>query len=141
MLRPVVLAFLVLGTALADAAPVRIFAVGHKIRMADVTTYQTFHDKMAALMDAAFPGRASLVQAGVDDVASHLFPADPLAPSRALVVFPEDTGLPPALIGTRGTAARSASTATSAIISLVGPYAGPAGYYNTKFPGQPGIRA
>src|SRR4029453_13664590 len=90
MRRPTVLVALVLGATAADAAPVRIFAVGHKTRMADVTTYQTFRDKMGALMDAAFPGRASLVQAGVDDVASHLFPADPLAPAQALVVFPED---------------------------------------------------
>src|SRR6266478_3165811 len=63
------------------AAPVRMFAVGHKVRLDDGTTYQSFHDKMGALMDAGFPGRASLVQAGVDDVASHLFPADPAAPA------------------------------------------------------------
>jgi len=135
------LAVLLLGVTVADAAPVRIFAVGHKTRMADVTTYQTFHDKMFALMDATFPNRATLVQAGVDDVASHLFPADPLAPAESLVVFPEDTGLPAALIGTRGTAARNAMTAASAIISMIGPYAAQGGYYNTKYPGQPGIRA
>src|SRR5437879_1613974 len=78
----------------AAATPVRMFAVGHKVRLDDGTTYQSFHDKMAALMDAGFPGRASLVQAGVDDVASHLFPADPAAPATVLVVFPEesDTG-------------------------------------------------
>ena len=102
MLRPALLVLVLLGAAAADAAQVRIFAVGHKTRMADVTTYQAFRDKMGALMAATYPGRASLVQAGLDDVASHLFPADPLAPPRALVVFPEDTGLPPALIGTRG---------------------------------------
>jgi predicted amidohydrolase len=140
MLRPALLVLIALGSSAADAAQVRIFAVGHKTRMADVTTYQTFRDKMGALMDAAFPGRASLVQAGVGDVASHLFPADPMAPSLALVVFPEDTGLPPALIGTRGTAARAASTATSAILSTIGPYSAQGAYYNTKFPGQPGIR-
>src|SRR5437762_3034228 len=44
------------------AAPVRMFAVGHKVRIDDGTTYQSFHDKMAALMDAGFPGRASFVQ-------------------------------------------------------------------------------
>src|SRR5205809_156592 len=51
----------------AAAAPVRMFAVGHKVRLDDGTTYQSFHDKMGALMDAGFPGRASLVQAGVAD--------------------------------------------------------------------------
>jgi hypothetical protein len=52
---------------------VRFFAVGNKQRVADVVSYQTYHDKMAALMDAAFPARGSFVQVGVDDVASHLF--------------------------------------------------------------------
>ena len=79
-----VLTALAIGTSVG-ATPVRYFAVGHKQRIDDVVTYQTYHDKMAALMDAAFPGRASLVQAGVDDVASHLRPADPTAPPDALV--------------------------------------------------------
>ena len=53
------LAALVLLSALATpswATPVRVFAVGHKQRLDDVVTYQSFRDKMAALMDAAFPG-------------------------------------------------------------------------------------
>ncbi len=141
MLRPALLAVLLLAATAADAAPVRIFAVGHKTRMADVTTYQTFHDKMFALMDGTFPNRGNLVQAGVDDVKSRVLPNDPFAPPQALVVFPEDTGLPPALIGTRGTAARNATTAASAIISMIGPYSTQAAYYNAKYPGQPGIRA
>src|SRR5262245_1940228 len=92
-------AFVILACAAASAAfgaPVRIFAVGHKQRISDAVTYQSYHDKMAAMMDATFPGRASLVQAGVDDVAGHLAPVDPAAPANALVVFPEDTGLLPA---------------------------------------------
>jgi hypothetical protein len=68
MLRPVLAVLFALGAGAAHAGQVRIFAVGHKTRMADVTTYQTYRDKMGALMDAAFPGRASLVHAGVDDV-------------------------------------------------------------------------
>ena len=79
-----------------------MFAVGHKQQVSDALTYQTFHDKMAAMMDATFPGRSTLVQAGVDDVASHLAPVDPSAPANALVVFPEDTGLLAAFIGSRG---------------------------------------
>jgi predicted amidohydrolase len=141
MLRPALLAIALLGATAVDAAEVRIFAVGHKIRMADVTTYGAYHDKMAALMDAAFPGRASLVQAGLDDVASHLYPADPLAPPLALVVFAEDVGLPAALIGTRGAGARAATTAAAAISAMVGPYSAQGAYYNTKYPSQPGIRA
>jgi hypothetical protein len=63
-------------TGFHGGGAVQYFAVGNKQRVADAVTYQTYHDKMAALMDASFPGRASFVQAGVDDVASHLLPAD-----------------------------------------------------------------
>jgi hypothetical protein len=87
-----------------------MFAVGHKQHLADAVSYQTYHDKMAAMMDATFPGRAGLVQPGVDDVASHLAPVDPSAPPNALVVFPEDTGLLAAFIGTRGATARTEAT-------------------------------
>jgi predicted amidohydrolase/uncharacterized protein YbaA (DUF1428 family) len=138
--RAALFALLVLVATPALAGPVRIFAVGNKQRIADGTTYQAFRDKMAALMDAAFPGRASLVQAGVDDVATHLYPADPGAPPQALVVFPEDVGLVAGLIGTRGASARMQTTAPGAIGALLGPYAAQYNYYNTKFPGQPLIR-
>ena len=120
----------------AAATPVRMFAVGHKVRTADATTYQSLHDKMAALMDAGFPGRATLVQTGVDDVAGHLFPTDPGAPANALVVFPEDTGLVAALIGSRGAAARSQTTSTDAIASLFAPYGAQYAYYSGKYPGN-----
>src|SRR5438445_628849 len=40
--------------AVASATPVRFFAVGNKQRLVDGTSYQTFRDKMAALMDGAF---------------------------------------------------------------------------------------
>ncbi len=131
-----VLAFL---TA-AHATPVRIFAIGNKQRVADVVTYQTFHDKMAALMDATFPGRATFVQAGVDDVASHLLPTDPSAPPDALVVFPEDVGLIAALIGTRGAGSRMQTSAVGAIAGLFGTYGPQISYYTAKFPGQPPVR-
>src|SRR6185295_257763 len=117
-----------------------MFAVGNKQRMADAVTYQTFHDKMAALMDAVFPARASLVQAGVDDVATHLAPADPAAPPLALVVFPEDVGLLPALIGTRGAAGRGAPNAVLAIASLAITYAPQVAYYDAKYPTNPPVR-
>src|SRR5438445_13713884 len=125
----------------AAATPVRMFAVGHKVRLDDGASYQSFHDKMAALMDAGFPGRASLVQAGVDDVASHLLPADPGAPANALVVFPEDVGLIAAFIGSRGTAARQQTNSIVAIAGLAGPYGSQLSYYQNKFPGQPFVRS
>jgi predicted amidohydrolase len=126
--------------AVAHAAPVRIFAVGHKQRLADAVTYQDFRDKMAAMMDATHPSRASRVQAGVDDVASHLKPADPAAPDRALVVFPESTGLLAAFIGTRGAVARAQSTAPGAIVNLLLAYGPQHDHYAARFPGQPAIR-
>jgi hypothetical protein len=142
-MRQRIIALIVLACATAsssDAAPVRIFAAGQKHDMSDVVTYQTFHDKMAALVDATFPGRAGLVQAGVDDVASHLAPVDPAAPANALVAFPEDTGLFAAFIGTRGASARAQGVTTDAILNLFVSYAPQRSYYQTKYPGQPTIR-
>jgi hypothetical protein len=142
-MRHGILAFILLAGATAPwvhAAPVRMFAVGHKQHLTDAVTYQAYHDKMAAMMDGAFPGRATLVQAGVDDVASHLAPADPSAPRNALVVFPEDTGLLAAFIGTRGTTARTQTVSTLAIVSLFGTYGPQIAYYQAKFPGQPPVR-
>jgi len=124
----------------ARAAPVRIFAVGNKQRLDDAVTYQTYRDKMTALMDATFPGRSGFVQPGVDDVASHLFPADPGAPPNALVVFPEDVGLVAAFIGTRGASARQQPNSILAIAGLAGPYGAQFSYYQNKFPGEPGVR-
>ena len=123
-----------------EAKPVRIFAVGHELRLDDAATHQAFHDRMAALMDAAFPGRAALVQSGVDDVASHLRPADPAAPADVLVLFPEDTGLLAAFIGSRGAAARAQATATGAIISLLGPYDAAFQHYAATYPAEPIVR-
>jgi predicted amidohydrolase len=130
----------VVRAAPAAAEPVRIFAVGHKQRLDDAISYQTFRDKMAALMDAAHPARASLVQAGTGDVASHLVAADPSAPARALVVFPEDAGLVAALIGSRGTLARTQTSAPGAIASLLGTYGPQFTYYAGKYPQNPLVR-
>src|SRR5213593_1193389 len=121
---PLLLALIVATSG--HATSVRYFAVGHKQRLDDAVSYQTFRDKMTALMDANVPNRGDFVQAGVDDVASHLAGG----PTNALVVFPEDVGLAPALIGTRGTAARSQTSAVAAIVSLLGPYGPQIAYYN-----------
>src|SRR2546426_2441768 len=124
----------------AMAAPVRIFAVGNKQRLDDAVTYQTYRDKMTALMDATFPGRSNFVQAGVDDVASHLLPADPGAPPNALVVFPEDVGLIAAFIGSRGAAARQQTNSIVAIAGLAGPYWPQLADYHNNFPRPPFVR-
>jgi hypothetical protein len=126
---------LVLAPA-AEAHEVRMFAVGNKHRIQDAVTHADYRNKMTALMDAGFPNRAAYVQAGVDDVASHLRPADPAAPARALVVFPEDVGLVNVLIGSRGATARRQTSALGAIPSLFEPYTRQVAYYAQKYPGH-----
>lgn len=141
-MRMLVLAVLAAATWAVPAAadPVRLFAVGHKQRLEDAVSYQSFRDKMAALADATYPGRANLVQVGTDDVASHLAPADPTAPARALVVFAEDVGLMAALIGSRGAGAREQVGAVGAIASLLGTYGPQFAHYAGKHPTNPLVR-
>src|SRR5262245_64611782 len=124
----------------AAAEPVRIFAVGHRVQLADAVSYDTFRSKLGALLDAAHPARAAAVQAGAGDVASHLRPVDPAAPDRALVVLPEDTGLVAVLIGSRGAAARAQTSATGAIVTLLGTYGPQFTHYASAFPDNPPIR-
>src|SRR5262245_222520 len=125
---------------LAAAEPVRIFAVGHTVRLADAVSYDAFRNKMGALLDPSHPARASTVQDGAGDVASHLRPVDPAAPDRTLVVFPEDTGLAAVLIGSRGAAARAQTSAPGAIVSLLGTYAPQFAHYAARFPDNPTVR-
>jgi hypothetical protein len=124
----------------AAAEPVRIFAVGYKLRLEDAVSHGAFRDTMGALMDATHPARARTVQPGAGDVASHLRPADPAAPARALVVFPEDVGLPAALIGSRGALARTQTGAAGAIASLLATYGPQFAYYSGKYPANPLVR-
>jgi len=141
MLRRVLCLLGVLVSArLAAAEPVRIFAVGHKARLADAVSYDAFRNKIGALLDATHPARAATVQEGAGDVASHLRPVDPAAPDRALVVFPEDTGLVAVLIGSRGAVARAQTSATGAIVSLLGTYAPQFTHYAARFPDNPTVR-
>ncbi len=130
---------LILGrAATATAKTVRTFAVANRISMADVTTYQAFRDKMFALVDATYPGRAGLVEPGLDDVVSHIQPADGGAPPLVLVNFPESVGLPATFIGTRGAAARVAFNSTVAFLSLYNRYSQPINYYRALFNLDPG---
>ncbi len=130
-----------LVTSPAAATTVRVFAVGNEVRVEDVVDVQSFRNKMFALMDASFPSRGSYVQAGVDDVASHIQPADPTAPPLILVNFPEDVGLVAALTGSKGAASRGAASTTGAFLFLLNNYNNQIQYYRGKFPGLPQIRA
>ncbi|HVN84029.1 MAG TPA: hypothetical protein VMW17_04195, partial [Candidatus Binatia bacterium] len=128
----------------AAAHPVRVFVVNPRVELRYADSYQNYHDKMAALLDAGSPRRSELVQSGVDDIASHLSPRDSSAPENALVAFPEDVGLIAGLIGSRGAAARSATAAvggsTAAFASLAIAYSKLIRYYTQQFPGLPGLR-
>jgi predicted amidohydrolase len=142
LLLAVVLSF-VSSIVLAPPAPaktVRVFAVGEKVRVDDAVTVQAFHDKMFALMDATFPNRSTFVQAGVDDVASHVKPADPAAPDLVLVTFPEDVGLVAAMTGSKGAGARAASVSTGAFLLLLQQYANQMQYYRQQFAGIAQLR-
>jgi predicted amidohydrolase len=144
LLRFGLAATLTAGCVPAFAKTVRVFAVGSKLEIRYADTYENFHDKMFALIDAQHPRRGELVQVGVDDVASHLQPADPSAPELALVNFPEDVGLVAGLIGSRGASARRATIrnggSQAAFGSLILKYDPQIEYYRTQFPDELPVR-
>jgi hypothetical protein len=145
-MRPILVTclLLVLSEVAALGKTVRVFAVGSKLEIRYADTYQDFHDKMFALFDARHPRRAELVQAGADDVASHIQPVDPAAPDVALVNFPEDIGLAVGLIGSRGAGARrfTASHGGSqlAFANLMLKYQPQSVYYARLYPNLPSVR-
>jgi hypothetical protein len=126
----------------ALARPVRVFVVNSRVELRYAATYADFRDKMFALVDAAHPRRAELVQEGVLDIAARLPPRDPAAPP-ALIVFPEDVGLITGLIGSRGAHARSITIETggsaAAFVDLLNTYAPQVAYYEERYPGLGGI--
>ncbi|MEB2283430.1 MAG: hypothetical protein OZ922_01985 [Myxococcales bacterium] len=117
------------------AVPVRVFAVGNEVRVEDVVSVQAFRDKMFHLVDATLPNRSDFVQAGVDDVVSHIQPADPGAPTLVLVNFPEDVGLVAGMTGSRGAQARSSISTGGAFLTLLNTHASRISYYRSKFQG------
>lgn len=117
----------------AAAVPVRVFAIGNEVRVEDVVNVQAFRNKMFALVDASLPDRGTYVQAGVDDVVSHIQPADPSAPTLVLVNFPEDVGLVAAMTGSRGAPARGSISTGGAFLALLNTYDTRINYYRGKF--------
>lgn len=134
---------LLLITAPAVAGPVRVFVVNPHIRLPE--TYDDYRDQMFALVDAAHPRRAELVQAGLPDIAAQLRPRDPSAPADALIVFPEDVGLAAGLIGQRGATARRITAdnggSTVAFVALTVAYRPLVQYYDARYPNRPGLAA
>jgi hypothetical protein len=133
---------LVLVLALAGPAAakrVRVFAVGPKLDLTWVDTRTHYHDKLFALFDRArrTPG-APAIQRGADDVASHLLgPTDrarPVATARDLVTLPEDIGLMSVFTGSKGAAARRASSITESIAAVLAGYAPEVAFYAARHP-------
>ncbi len=132
------------GLAAAPAAPaarVRVFAVGPKVSVSWLATRSQFRGKLLALMDRRQRRGAPPVQAGADDVASHLLgPRDrrrPVATARDLVALPEDIGLMAAFVGQRGAPARAVKPEDSiagAIIALLGTYGDVIPFYEARYP-------
>lgn len=143
MRRVAILALLLLAAAPAAARPVRVFVVNPHLRLP--ATYADYRDQMFALVDAAHPRRAELVQDGLPDIAAQLPPRDPAAPAEALLVFPEDVGLAAGLIGSRGATARQVTAATGgstvAFLALTVAYQPLVEYYGARYPGTPGLAA
>ena len=54
-----------------------------------------------------------------------------------VIVFPENTGLPAAFIGSRGQAARESTSAFAAFLALGGQYAQPIQFYKNQWPNVP----
>ncbi|SDR97284.1 RDD family protein [Paraoerskovia marina] len=72
----------------ADGATLRVFTIGYHLRVSDAEDYATYRDRMRCLME--------------DEVVPHLEPGQP-----ALVVYPEDVGLPAVALGARGATVRA----------------------------------
>jgi len=127
------LLLLVAAARPACAVPVRVFAIGNEVRVEDVVNVQAFRDKMFRLVDGTLPNRSAFVQAGVDDVVSHVQPADPSAPALVLVNFPEDVGLVAAMTGSRGASARNSISTGGAFLALLNTYSSRINYYRGRF--------
>jgi len=92
----------------------RVFAVGLKQDLASVVGYSSYGDRMAEIMAAVAP--------------------DLSANRPNLVVFPEETGLAAAYIGSRGEAAREQSDIMGAFATLGLTYAPQALFFILRYP-------
>lgn len=107
--------------AFSDTGEVRVFAMGHKLRMEEVETHEAW--------------RASLSGRFARDVAPCLSLDRP-----NLVVYPEDVVLHAMALGSRGADARAGETSIDAVGALFGTYEAPIQFYSERFPDTPPIR-
>ncbi len=101
-----------------ETSAARIFVIQPRIAPEHFTSYTAYQNH--------------LVDLGRTDVYNCLAQDRP-----NIVVYPENTGLPAAFIGSRGQAARESTSAFAAFLALGGQYAQPIEFYKTKWPNAP----
>jgi hypothetical protein len=133
----------VLLASSAPARPVRVFVINTRVDLSYADTYADYYDKMLAMVDAAHPRRAELVQPDLLDIAGRLQPRDPAAPTDVLLAYPEDVGLVAGMIGSRGAAARAVTAdgggSAAAFFQLAVAYQSQRDYYAQRYPGLSGL--
>lgn len=98
-----------------ETSSARIFAIQPRITPGHFDTYAAYQEHLVKL---------------TRDRVAHCLAQD----RPNIVVFPENTGLPAAFIGSRGQAARESTSAFAAFLALGGQYAQPIEFYKNKWP-------
>lgn len=102
----------------ADPTAARVFAIQPRISPERFDSYESYQTHLVEL------------------TRTHVAPC--LARDRSnIIVFPENTGLPAAFIGSRGEAARASTSAFAAFLALGGQYTQPIQFYKDKWPNVP----
>lgn len=101
-----------------DTSSARVFAVQPRIGPEQFVTYEAYQNHLI-----------NLVRTEASDCLSKDRPN--------VLVFPENTGLPAAFIGSRGQAARESSSAFAAFLALGGQYAKSVEFYKAQWPNVP----
>lgn len=93
---------------------VRVFVVGHRFQMKDATSYESY---------------AASFRRDLDPVQHCLSAGRP-----TLVAFPENSGLPALLIGTRSAKAREQTKVAQAFVYILSAYTQASSYYKKVYP-------
>jgi predicted amidohydrolase len=101
-----------------DPTSARVFVIQPRIAPDNFKSYLDYHNHLFKL---------------VETHVSHCVVAD----RPNIVVFPENTGITAAFIGSRGQAARNATSALGAFLALGGQYTQPIEFYKNSWPNLP----
>jgi predicted amidohydrolase len=101
-----------------DTSAARVFVIQPRIAPEHFVTYEAYRNHLVEL--------------------TRINVSKCLAQDRPnVIVFPENTGLPAAFIGSRGQAARESTSAFAAFLALGGQYVKPVEFYKNKWPNVP----